>query len=270
MRLAVRTASGLALLALVVLSLFLGTAAVATLVALVMGAGIVEYRQLWRDQPVHPSLLVLVPLAAFFLLRFAYPQLPVAALGLLVGSLGGLALATARPAAEKPFTSWALAVGGSIWLGYLPGFVLLLYAAAGSRDRAIALVLLTIGISVLGDTAAYLLGSAIGRHPFFPRISPRKTWEGALAGLVVPTLAAGALLPQVLPKLGYPVAIAIAGAASAAAIAGDLVESQLKREAGVKDSSRLIPGHGGVLDRVDSLLFVAAVVYSLLGVAHAF
>ncbi|MHB8393912.1 MAG: phosphatidate cytidylyltransferase [Candidatus Dormibacteria bacterium] len=270
MRLVVRTASGVALLAVVLLALYLGPAALATLVAVVMGVGVFEYWQLWQGKPGRPSLVVLVPLAAFFLFRFAYSELPVAVLGLLAGSLVGLTLTIVRSSSEKPLASWALAFGGSVWIGYLSGCFLLLYAAAGSRDRGMALVLLTVGISVLSDTAAYLVGSAIGRHPFFPRISPKKTWEGAIAGWVVPTLVAGTLLPHVLPKLGLPVAFAIAAAASASAIAGDLAESQLKREVGVKDSGRLIPGHGGVLDRVDSLLFVGAVVYSLLGVAHAF
>jgi phosphatidate cytidylyltransferase len=122
---------------------------------------------------------------------------------------------------------------------------------------------------VVGDTVAYLVGSRFGRHPFLPRISPSKTWEGAVAALIAPTLLVGLLLPLALPRVSHPLAFLIGFLAAVAAVVGDLVESQLKREVGVKDSGRLLPGHGGVLDRMDSLIFVGAVVYSLLGVAHA-
>jgi phosphatidate cytidylyltransferase len=131
-------------------------------------------------------------------------------------------------------------------------------------------LLLTVGVSVVGDTLAYLVGSRFGRHPFMPQISPSKSWEGALAALLAPTLMVGLLLPLALPRMGHPAAFGIGLLAALAAVVGDLVESQLKREVGIKDSGRLLPGHGGVLDRMDSLIFVGAVVYSLLGVAHAF
>jgi phosphatidate cytidylyltransferase len=134
----------------------------------------------------------------------------------------------------------------------------------------VEVVLLTVGVSVIGDTLAYLVGSRFGRHPFFPKISPRKTWEGAVAALIAPTVTVGLLLPLALPRVGHPLAFGIGFLAALAAVIGDLVESQLKREVGVKDSGRLLPGHGGVLDRMDSLIFVGAVVYSLLGATHAF
>lgn len=270
MRLLVRTVSGVALLGLLLLALHLGLTALAVLVVAIMAIGLLEFRRLWRGQPVGPSSLVLFPLAGFWLLRYAYPEVPTSTVGLLAAALAGLALALFQRHERHPMAGWALGLGGAVWLGYLPGCILLLYQAGGTSGRGMALVLLAVGVSVLGDSAAYLIGSWIGKHPFAPRVSPAKTWEGAIAGWLVPTLVAGGLLPLVLPALHQPVALAIAAAASAAAIAGDLVESRLKREVGAKDSGRLIPGHGGVLDRIDSLLFVAAVVYSLLGVAHAF
>ncbi|NNM96275.1 MAG: phosphatidate cytidylyltransferase [Candidatus Dormibacteraeota bacterium] len=270
MRLAVRTASGVILLAVLLGALFLGVGFLAALVGLLIAIALYEYRLLWRGQGLQPSLLVMAPLAAFWLFRYAYPQIPVASVGLLAGALVGLTISLGWQPSDRPVARWAVAMGGAVWLGYLPGCVLLLYVAAGSPGRAVALVLLTAGISIMGDTGAYLVGSWIGRHPFFPRISPKKTWEGAVVGWVIPTLVAGTLFPMVLPRLNHLAAYAIAAAAAAAAIAGDLAESQLKREVGVKDSGTLIPGHGGILDRVDSLLFVGAVVYSLLGIAHAF
>jgi phosphatidate cytidylyltransferase len=109
------------------------------------------------------------------------------------------------------------------------------------------------------DTFAYLIGRMWGRHKFAPRISPKKTWEGAVGGFVcsfgVVMLAAWALGLPLLPVLGLGLLIPLA------TIAGDLVESMLKRSAGVKDSGTWVPGHGGLLDRVDSLIFVIPTVY---------
>lgn len=262
MRLAVRTASGVVLLGLLVGAAFLGAGYLAGFVAVVVAMGLWEYRQLWSGLQLRPNLLVLMPLAAFWLFRFAYPQVATASLGLLLAALAGLALSLFSAAESRPVARWAVAVGGAVWLGYLPGFLLLLYVAG--HGSGAELVLLILGVSVLGDTAAYLAGSAFGRRPFFPRISPSKTWEGAVAGWLLPTVAVGLLLPVVLPATPIGTSFGIAAVGAAAAIAGDLVESQMKREAKVKDSGRLIPGHGGILDRVDSLLFVAPVMYTLL------
>lgn len=262
MRLLIRTASGAVLLGLLLAALALGRPYLAALVALVAALGLFEYRRLWSSAGLRPNLLIIAPLAAFWLLRFAYPGVPVASAGLAAAGLAGLALTLTSASGSRPLARWAVAVGGAIWLGFLPGFIPLLYQVGAGRGAE--LVLLTVGVSVLGDTAAYLIGSRWGRHRFLPSISPSKSWEGAVAGLVVPAVVVGLLLPRVLPLLGLPAAFVISTLVSLAAIVGDLVESQLKRELGVKDSGRLIPGHGGILDRVDSLLFVAAVMYPLL------
>ncbi|MGH7641760.1 MAG: phosphatidate cytidylyltransferase [Candidatus Dormibacteria bacterium] len=270
MKLAVRTASGVVLLGLFLGALWLGDPFVDAFVALVVSVGLWEYWQLWRGAGIGVDPILLFGLAAFWLFRYAYPDLPQAELFLLIAVLVGLALSLRFAPQSRPFQSWALAVGGAAWLGFCPGFLLLLYHGIASRPRAAEVILLTVGISVVGDTLAYLVGSRFGTHPFFARISPRKTWEGALAALVAPTLVVGLLLPLALPRIGTPAAFLVGFLAALAAIAGDLVESQLKREVGVKDSGRLLPGHGGVLDRMDSLIFVGAVVYSLLGAMHAF
>src|SRR5205085_10560105 len=110
------------------------------------------------------------------------------------------------------------------------------------------------------DVAALIVGGRLGQHPFFPEISPKKTVEGAAAGLVASTLV---MLVGVIAFLGLAwwQAVALGELIGIAAILGDLVESQMKRIAKVKDSSHLIPGHGGILDRLDSLLFPPIVVY---------
>jgi phosphatidate cytidylyltransferase len=147
------------------------------------------------------------------------------------------------------------------WLGGLASFAMLLRA----MDQPIVLLATVIGATVAGDTAAFLIGSRFGRRLIAPSVSPRKTWEGLVGGLVGASLLAGLVLPldgssSALRGAVVGVVIGIAG------LLGDLVASMVKRDLGVKDLGRLLPGHGGVLDRVDALLLALPVGYLLLTV----
>jgi phosphatidate cytidylyltransferase len=122
-------------------------------------------------------------------------------------------------------------------------------------------VLLLVWVTWLGETAAYLVGSAVGRHKLAPAVSPKKTLEGALAQLVVSGLAAVIARAWFFPALSLPGALLVGLLLGIAGQVGDLVESALKRSVGTKDTGRLIPGHGGVLDRVDSLLFNTPILF---------
>ena len=129
-------------------------------------------------------------------------------------------------------------------------------------------VILLLSVVWMGDTGAYFAGRAFGKHKLHPKVSPKKTWEGALGGLVASlgagALAAGWYLPA-FPWLGLVVAVLPAAILGQA---GDLCESVLKRTCGVKDSGRILPGHGGILDRVDALVFAAPILVayaSILG-----
>ena len=123
------------------------------------------------------------------------------------------------------------------------------------------LLMLTVMVS---DTAQYYSGRMFGRRPLAPAISPKKTIEGAIGGFVVGTLVLAIVGYWWLPTVPLVVRIVLGAAIVALGIAGDLFESMLKRSAGVKDSSQLIPGHGGVLDRIDALLFAAPIYYVVL------
>lgn len=122
-------------------------------------------------------------------------------------------------------------------------------------------VLLLVWVTWLGETAAYLVGSLLGRWPLAPGISPKKTVEGALAQLVVSVLAALAAHAWFFEGLSIGGAVFVGLLLGVVGQAGDLVESALKRSVGTKDTGRLIPGHGGVLDRIDSLLFNTPVLF---------
>lgn len=115
-----------------------------------------------------------------------------------------------------------------------------------------------------GDIFAYFAGRAVGRHLLFPRISPKKTWEGALAGVLGSLAAAWAYTHWVWKTADPVIVLILAGLVAVAGQVGDLAESAMKRGAGIKDSGGILPGHGGVLDRVDALLFGSAFLWLAL------
>lgn len=116
----------------------------------------------------------------------------------------------------------------------------------------------------VNDTGAYLVGSTMGKHPLAPKLSPKKTVEGAVGGLLIALLTAMFALPYLVPQFDCWQLLLLSLAVTLFGTLGDLFESALKRQAGVKDSGNLIPGHGGILDRIDSVLFAVPAVYLLI------
>ncbi len=123
------------------------------------------------------------------------------------------------------------------------------------------LLLFSLVITWIGDSAAYFVGRAIGKHPFAPHLSPQKTWEGAAASFLGSILMAIALAGSHLVNIAVIHLVGMAAACNVAGQMGDLLESAYKRSAGVKDSGTLLPGHGGVLDRIDALILAMPVVW---------
>ncbi|MBI4874751.1 MAG: phosphatidate cytidylyltransferase [Acidobacteria bacterium] len=119
-------------------------------------------------------------------------------------------------------------------------------------------------VNWIGDIAAFYVGSAVGRHRLAPRVSPKKSWEGAIGSALAAAALGVAYLRWAMPQVPLWEAAALAVTVNVAGQVGDLAESAIKRGAGVKDSSNLLPGHGGWLDRVDSTLFGLPVLYFLL------
>ncbi len=139
---------------------------------------------------------------------------------------------------------------------------LLVSSVVGLRLRfGFGWVILLFVVTWLNDTLAYFAGRAFGRHMLHPRISPKKTWEGFAGGAVGSILGALVVKWLLLPVLTPWLCVAIGAGGAVLGPVGDLSESMLKRAAGVKDSGRIIPGHGGLLDRIDALLFVAPWIY---------
>jgi phosphatidate cytidylyltransferase len=205
-------------------------------------------------------LLVLAPLAAYAI-SFALSDntdLPALRLHLLAGALViSIGLGTVLLFSRTPLEETIPALG---ILGFgIPYFALPVASVFRLRQIDPWVVFLLLAIVWLGDTAAYYVGSRIGRHKLAPVVSPKKSWEGSAAGFVVGLVAALVWTLLRLRRLDVGILAASAVTAVAAQI-GDLVESMIKRGSGVKDSGSILPGHGGVLDRMDALLFAAPVL----------
>jgi phosphatidate cytidylyltransferase len=160
---------------------------------------------------------------------------------------------------EKALATVSVSLLPAIYIGLPIGALVAVRASAG--PRVLFLLMLTIMVS---DTAQYYTGRALGKRPLAPAISPKKTVEGAVGGFVFGTAVFAGAGAWWVPAMPAAFRVVLGLAIVALGIAGDLFESMLKRSAGVKDSSALIPGHGGVLDRIDALLFAAPVYYIVL------
>ena len=164
-----------------------------------------------------------------------------------------------RPQKEGAFVGWVWTLAGILYLGWLLSHFVALRGLDDGRNW----VFLALFATFASDTAAYFVGRALGRHHLAPAISPGKTWEGTIAGVF------GAIIVSLLftlPScfnlpLGYGQAILLGFLISLFGQIGDLTESLFKRNIGVKDSGSLLPGHGGFLDRIDSVVFAGVVVY---------
>jgi len=194
----------------------------------------------------------------FVVLAVIWPVLaiPVPYVPLLMMLVLVLSMRAARDLA-KSMSGAASTVLGVLYTG-LP--FALLVALRGS-PRGQALVLYVLVLTWVGDTAAYYAGRSMGRHKLAPRVSPGKTWEGAVASLLAAMVLGYFLLERFAPGAPLWLNLLTAVLVNVAGQIGDLAESALKRGAGVKDSGSLLPGHGGLLDRVDALLFAIPVMW---------
>ena len=272
--LAKRTIVALALVPVVAAAAYFGGAALSALLGIVAAVATWELYRIAAVGGVRPLGVGVALSAAIPLLVQAHYQriltLPVSVGAVTVIALLGAAL-WLRGLDGRPLLAVAVTVFGALYVGGMLAF------AYGLREHRFtigdgagaALVGFPVVLTWASDTGAYFVGRAVGRRKLMPSISPGKTVEGALGGMAATILVAWAYATLVLEPVSRLAltlggAVLVGAAVSIAAQVGDLAESMLKREAGVKDSSGFLPGHGGVLDRIDSLLFVLPVAYLLL------
>jgi phosphatidate cytidylyltransferase len=273
----VRVATAAVLLPLVVASVWWGTTGwVALLVASVATASLWEFFAIggrqglngFRVWTVLCGILVVasqtsaaglwIPAGAWDWPFFSdEPELPLECVLLLFVLGAGVQVVARRPVSQA-LSALGISAAGLLLVAWPLSYIVRIHAMANGR----LWLLFTLALIWAGDTLAYFTGRAIGQHPMAPQISPKKTWEGAAGNVVGSLLVAGIFSRWLDVGLNHLLAIALL--ANVAGQLGDLVESAYKRGAGVKDSGTLLPGHGGMLDRVDALIFAVPVVWAYL------
>lgn len=254
----ITAAVGLPVLA---LAIWLGAAWFSVLVAAAAGVAALEFCQLatgWGRRPIAP----LATVWAVALVAGAHFAADNGAEAAALPAVGGASAAVLfwvalRIRPKAGMADWAVTIGAALYSGGLLAHAPLLRGLENGREWVYLVVLVTFA----ADTAAFLFGRSFGKTPLAPVVSPGKTWEGAAAGLVAATVAAPVLAELFTLDLAVPGALVLGAFMGAAGQAGDLLESRFKRAAGAKDSGWLLPGHGGVLDRLDSIVFNIALVY---------
>jgi phosphatidate cytidylyltransferase len=261
-----RVLSGAVLLLIAVIVVWFAPAVVFLIVAeglLVLAC--VEYARLADAAGVTIPFVVSTAAAALTCASFArlafggYPWVPIdAVLMSAFVAVGALSLATWR-GGKDALASVAAGLLPALYFGLPLGAMISVRETRGRE--ALFLLMLTVFVS---DTAQYYSGRAFGHRRLAPRISPKKTTEGAIGGVVFGAIVMVVVGNWWLPVVAVPLRALLGITIVALGITGDLFESMLKRSVGVKDSSGLIPGHGGILDRIDALLFAAPVYYVVL------
>jgi phosphatidate cytidylyltransferase len=221
-----------------------------------------ELFQLMAKAGYRPSLPASALVIAALLVEARFPGRNLLGLVLAAAVMGTLTWQLLRLPEGQPTQSWALTLAAALWLGWLLSHFILLrdLSPAPGLGLGTRWLVLAFLVTWINDTMAYLVGKAIGRHPCAPYLSPRKTWEGTVGGWFG-GLATTAWLGYWLVDLPWGHGLVLGALVATAAPFGDLAKSMVKRQMGVKDFSTLIPGHGGMFDRIDSLLLVAPVVY---------
>lgn len=230
---------------------------------LVTGLCIYELCTMVRHQGHRPVVLVSVALSLLFLVSAMLPppvRLPTLEIGISLALLVSFPVLFFRKKYDGALLDWSLTIAIAVYLGWPMSLLLVLRGyQVGLVDGLWWLFALFGGIWGC-DTGAFFAGHFFGRHKLAPGISPGKTWEGVFGGLIF-SIAAAVLFTTLPMHVPWYLAVLLGLLTGVAGILGDLAESLIKRQMHVKDSSQFLPGHGGMLDRIDSLLFGVLVVY---------
>lgn len=251
---------GVGLLAVLGITLVTAPWTLTALIVVLIATASVEVTRVLRtlELGVHLDVLVVASVGMIVATHLdGYRGLSIGVIALLIGSI--LRSLAQRDRRDVVGTLGRTTLFG-LWLGGLASFAILLRATESGASA----VLLVVIAAAAGDVLAYVVGSLLGRHRIAPSVSPNKTWEGLAGGVLGAAVAGAALAPLAIDDAGFLLGALLGGLVALAAFFGDLAESLVKRDLGVKDLGAVLPGHGGVLDRVDGILFALPVGHLLL------
>ncbi|GIG38448.1 phosphatidate cytidylyltransferase [Cellulomonas phragmiteti] len=252
---------GVVLLGVVGASLFVRKEAFAAFAVIAVSAAMWELAQAFTRRSIHLPLVPLIVGSAGILVSAYVAGTEALFVAFLLTVGGAVVWRVLDGSGEAALRDASAATFAAAYLPFLGGFVMLMLAEPDGPARVALFILLAVAC----DTGGFVVGSLLGRHPLAPSVSPKKTWEGLFGSLVL-TSVVGVIGVQTVFQ-GEPLVGALLGVGVVvSATLGDLAESMLKRDLELKDMGRLLPGHGGVLDRLDSLLLTAPVVWVLLTV----
>ena len=229
-----------------------------------MVAGLYEFWWLARKRDMKPDVIVGFTTAAALFVAFYFNALSLIIVVVILFTMAALAAAMLKGAPfDKMIASVGATILGVLYVVLLGGHLVALRSTTDPFIEPHAADLLSFFFLIImgSDTGAYYTGRTLGRHKLAPGISPGKTWEGALGGMLASLLMAVLAHYWFFPELSLKAALPLAAVMNVLGVIGDLTESALKRGAGAKDAAQILPGHGGLLDRLDSLLYNAPVIY---------
>lgn len=254
----VAIAVGVVLAAALIGSVYWHPVAFSLLLGVLVVLACIEVGRVLRPIGVQLEVPVLLVASTVMLVGAYHARHTGQAVGVVVLFVGGLLWQLSDPERRDVVRTLAATAMFGLWMGFLGSYGILLITRP---EAAPAATLGVIGAAVFSDIGGYAFGVAFGRRPIAPSVSPNKTWEGFLGGLLVATVLAMAVLPLLTDRFSLLDSAILALVCGTAAFVGDLGESMVKRDLGVKDLGDLLPGHGGVLDRVDGILIAMPVGY---------
>ena len=256
--------TGLALGVVVVFCYLVGPGALLALAALAVFGCALEAFSMLQRAGFRPATLVGAMGAAAAVLAAYWRGMQAVPVVTAVVAMASLVWYLARVVEARAVVNSAVSMLGFVWVGVLGSF------AGGllSRSHGAGIFFGAVVVTVVADMVAWFVGSRFGAHPLAPAVSPGKTWEGFLAGALAALVVGGVVGKLVVPWGGASHGLVLGLVVALAAPLGDLVQSMIKRDLRLKDSGALLPGHGGLLDRFDSMLFVLPATYFVVTVLH--
>ena len=252
--------TALLLAGVLIASLILSRPAFIVFLLAIVTLALLELLTVLRARATRPARPVVLAMGGLLVVG-AYLEGPAAlSFGLLVTILAAFAWYLVDPGRTEVTRNVAATIFAVM---YVPFMAAHLSLVVGRADHYVGALLGYAALVVIYDTAAYATGATLGRRPIAPQVSPNKSWEGAIGASIV-CLAAGAFLLPLWEPWTLASGLVLAAATCVVAPLGDLSESMLKRDLAVKDMGSILPGHGGMLDRVDALLFMAPVLFYVL------